>query len=195
MPETLTWVYGTLRKSLTSTNISACSCIIRKNSNDFVGMAYVKGAVRKDAGGCWDHCLLPPHYEQVIIFLLLLCRPGLGPRLWVPGCLCPASLIYSSLKCPFPVSIIFQSAIFNSFTFARWYQRWLYEALSLEHSGSLSPWMGGKSSLLAAIRVKAENGSSSKKAEAVKNDNIVKSVDVRTNKYSFHLPTKMSSVK
>lgn len=52
MPETFTWVYGTLRKSFTSTYISACSCIIRKNCHDFVGMAYVKGAVIKDAGGC-----------------------------------------------------------------------------------------------------------------------------------------------
>lgn len=59
----------------------------------------------------------------------------------------------------------------------------------------LSLLNGWESSLLAGIRVKAENGSSLKKAEAVKNDNIVKSVDVRTNKYSFHLPTRMSSVK
>lgn len=90
----------------------------------------------------------------------------------------PDNLFSSSLECPFLVDAFFQGAIFNRCMLARGSQECYarpQRCLSPENSGSVSA-VYGERSYPPRIRVKAENGSYSKNAGIVKNDNSVKSV-------------------
>ena len=136
MPETSTWVYEILIKRAASTlifQIDPVFCEVEK------GKVVKKDSLWSKAWPTWTvlwwRCrwmLRPLHAssspqtgDDLWSELCWLCP---GPPLGVPGCLSSASVVCSSLECPFLVYAFFQGAICNSCIFASWFRERLHKA-------------------------------------------------------------------